>query len=1375
MSTRLTVRNALDNGWLDQCNSEFYFRDGFNSNWIRFYPEQTHIRDSGNTTWLAVDCTYDPILDNPCGTAASLASVACGSIPLEEAGSGNGVGSDGAEFNILTGYPAGYDLPDAGEVGFGVEKTFGTFEGKAIKRPGLDGTKESYTYPGTNSFLGHGTYENPAMCWTHTFSNGSAIAETIYECGDLAGIFEICYASYSTYGMSVDVYYLGALIASTCGRVTGRGKLEFTLDPAIGSGEDRVMIRIRSEEKQRWMYSVIGPKKVLNLPVFEPGNNIHLAQIRTTEYIGTSLFPAPTHSRVYPFSERQNNGQYWTEYVHNVGLLDPSTGPYVLHLNYETWDNGDWVEVYHGGERIASTLETKFEDGLMSIVFDPWRFENPVPDIVVKVMAQQREYGADIESYEYMLYEANRQGYKENRWNCEQPPSGITSAGHYSTEDHYTMNDIGDSVASVKVVGYGDFKYVASVIDAQGNVVAAKQGTGTQYIQWFRLEANDNYDDLLDVSVRIDCPIDASWNYLVGCYIPLLDIQIDDQTIDACPDIEININDAFAYEGQQARFVVSLNVPQSDPITVQYTTVDGTAQSSPDAIPAVGNPYPLYREEGIISSAVYKDETYNYTLLLEANPNRLYGPFGTSGTTQMNYFAGVYQEDVISNTDIAVNSFNELPPYYKMIANLLKDRFGTLNSSIKMLVLSHQRIWQYSYIERDDYYGGRVTEDAVYDMTTAMGHMTESLSNIYGITVDTEVINYYGPHGYSRTTIDPDSGTWKSHKDILNDYDIVVVDQFGLINHHINENSDISDLNSYKNKVFNLGQSSAFAVALSRMAKNSSDPKVIIATAGFSPKSSYTDLFYKMNTNAKSIINALGISEDVDIGYNTTATGMGTTDGISVQSIIDYAGNNAYLWDSMSVTNILDLQEDAALMSLFSLSTVGGTNSGGSSDQVDYQSTSGTLTIPAGAGSAEIPVNTFTDTVSDPNETFKVVISNPSAGVIGRGEGTGTILEGTATSASGDMNIVKDSLTSVGTALVSSTTYSHPETIVALKINANAINYSWANEGTTQLQYADVSYTEDAGSVAYMTMTETQTTVSSPTLSPANSMVSGVCAEFEFDPARTYEYKWSVTRSTATIPNAANRILILPYCAFYIENEDGYGDTWSFVPYDEYHANNDRLSIAYEWTTASTTQAGTAIFEVEIFVKDDLGNVQKSSPITVTIQQKANVYSGGGGGGCVALDTPILMADGTTKIAELLRPGDEIIGRQIPGMIDENTEGWEDWTTQSLEGSSNVASTVKSAKMNWYKEYWVINSDLKITQQHHILVKRDDTWHWLDVRDIKMGDKLLGMNGNEVHVGTLRHVKDRLDVIVIDVEENDTYYAGKNPVLVHNAPVDQKH
>ena len=67
------------------------------------------------------------------------------------------------------------------------------------------------------------------------------------------------------------------------------------------------------------------------------------------------------------------------------------------------------------------------------------------------------------------------------------------------------------------------------------------------------------------------------------------------------------------------------------------------------------------------------------------------------------------------------------------------------------------------------------------------------------------------------------------------------------------------------------------------------------------------------------------------------------------------------------------------------------TGAGSATAGVDYTAASGTVTIPAGATSGTISITVRPDTSAEGAETFPVILSNPSRGVIRVGTGTGTI------------------------------------------------------------------------------------------------------------------------------------------------------------------------------------------------------------------------------------------------------------------------------------------------------------------------------------------------------------------------------------------------
>jgi Calx-beta domain-containing protein len=67
------------------------------------------------------------------------------------------------------------------------------------------------------------------------------------------------------------------------------------------------------------------------------------------------------------------------------------------------------------------------------------------------------------------------------------------------------------------------------------------------------------------------------------------------------------------------------------------------------------------------------------------------------------------------------------------------------------------------------------------------------------------------------------------------------------------------------------------------------------------------------------------------------------------------------------------------------------TGGGTATPGVDYMTTSGTVVFPPGSSTQTITVPVMGDLQNEPDETFFVTLSNPQGGVIGDGEGVGTI------------------------------------------------------------------------------------------------------------------------------------------------------------------------------------------------------------------------------------------------------------------------------------------------------------------------------------------------------------------------------------------------
>ncbi|HEX6188584.1 MAG TPA: FG-GAP-like repeat-containing protein [Pyrinomonadaceae bacterium] len=121
------------------------------------------------------------------------------------------------------------------------------------------------------------------------------------------------------------------------------------------------------------------------------------------------------------------------------------------------------------------------------------------------------------------------------------------------------------------------------------------------------------------------------------------------------------------------------------------------------------------------------------------------------------------------------------------------------------------------------------------------------------------------------------------------------------------------------------------------------------------------------------------------------AEGRGTildNDPIPTLSINDISNVEAFLLRNFTVT----LSSPSGKEIKVQYATADGTAAGGSQPAGDYFPASGTLTIPAGQGSAQIGVNVFDDPTFEPDETFFLNLSNPTNVTINDAQGQATIL-----------------------------------------------------------------------------------------------------------------------------------------------------------------------------------------------------------------------------------------------------------------------------------------------------------------------------------------------------------------------------------------------
>lgn len=508
---RLRIWDERINNWRD-CVSTPMFIMGHEGKWIPLLPNQFSIANQHGDRWHEIDDVFDPIFDDPCDVVE--AEDCNGSPTSITRGSGDGQGSKGAAYTQLDGYPPGYDLPDAQRSGFGLILNGDAPTGRAISRPGIR-RQESYDPSGLGSRAGLGTYANPNFPYNTVQSRGAIITETIYAMPQREGSVELLFASYDEYGMSVDVYHMGQRVASTCGIATGRGRISFQFNPH--ETDMRIMVRVRAQSGAGWTLTAFPPRVNSssdrgNLPLdYQTSYDVlRFPDLITAEYQGTPVFPAPCHAAVFPVPSRIVDAPAF-EYVHYVGR---NAGRMIL--DYSTWDNFDYFEVYHAGRRIATTLDAQTGRGFLEFQYDPQ--DTQQYDLMIRVVAHDFGSGASLESQYYSLYCPDTRGARTHRHACESQV--IESAGHTTTEDCIELGMQTDRRAVAINVDAGTHPAKFEVFNSSMELLdtevlgAGQKGTLEFWKEiWEPLKSQ--------ISVRVTSEVGSDWRYFVWCPVQI--------------------------------------------------------------------------------------------------------------------------------------------------------------------------------------------------------------------------------------------------------------------------------------------------------------------------------------------------------------------------------------------------------------------------------------------------------------------------------------------------------------------------------------------------------------------------------------------------------------------------------------------------------------------------------------------------------------------------------------------------------------------------------------------------------------------------------------------------------------------------------------
>ena len=180
---------------------------------------------------------------------------------------------------------------------------------------------------------------------------------------------------------------------------------------------------------------------------------------------------------------------------------------------------------------------------------------------------------------------------------------------------------------------------------------------------------------------------------------------------------------------------------------------------------------------------------------------------------------------------------------------------------------------------------------------------------------------------------------------------------------------------------------------------------------------------------------------------------------------------------------------------------------------------------------------------------------------------------------------------------------------------------------------------------------------------------------------------------------------------------------------------------------------------------------------------------------CFTPDTKLTLADGTQKEIQELAIGDELLSLRMPNAQTEDEHpviasevSYAEYCITELGESEIVTSKIINMFFDFSDTYYVINGNIKVTGEHPFFVKipdgyylptegqsSEEFWCWEYVRNLEIGQVMYDKDMNEVPIDSIEEIEEEIEIVNIDVDSNNTYFA--EGILVHNkgsstSPVD---
>ena len=151
---------------------------------------------------------------------------------------------------------------------------------------------------------------------------------------------------------------------------------------------------------------------------------------------------------------------------------------------------------------------------------------------------------------------------------------------------------------------------------------------------------------------------------------------------------------------------------------------------------------------------------------------------------------------------------------------------------------------------------------------------------------------------------------------------------------------------------------------------------------------------------------------------------------------------------------------------------------------------------------------------------------------------------------------------------------------------------------------------------------------------------------------------------------------------------------------------------------------------------------------------------------CVVEGTKITLNDKETVPIESIKVGQEVLSFDLNTL--QKSQKYDILVKMKTNQFDGVfqEDLVKNVWKNTVEEYYLINDKLKITKDHIVLAKRDETYYWTKVEQLLLNDYLFTELNIFERIKSIIIVKEPVKVFNLEVNRVFNYFA--NSYLIHN-------